>query len=409
MRAGSSFTRRARSLFEPLVVAGRLADSASPMTYDLVLTGGRVIDPARRFDAQTDVAFAGGKVAAIGDDLARDARLVQNVAGKLVTPGLIDLHTHVYWGGTSLGVDPEMLARRSACTTLVDAGSAGPGNFPGFRKHIIEPSPVRILPYINISFAGIFAFSKAVMVGENSDIRLVEPVECVRVARQHMDLIVGIKARVGGVASFGTGIAALDIALAAADELGVPLMAHLDRPPPASHDVLPRLRKGDILTHCFRPFPGGPVFGDGSLREEVIAARKRGVIFDIGHGGGSFGFRSARAALAAGFEPDVISSDAHELSIHGPAYDLLVTLSKMLCLGMKLEAVIKAATASAAAALRRPELGTLVAGGIGDASVLSIEKGRFDYVDVIGETFTGEQRIFPAGMVAGGKWLETVR
>jgi len=379
------------------------------MTYDLVLTGGRVIDPARRFDANTDVAFTGGKVAAIGADLAKNARNVQNVTGKLVTPGLIDLHTHVYWGGTSLGIDPEMLARRSACTTLVDAGSAGPGNFPGFRKHIIEPSPVRILPYINISFAGIFAFSKAVMVGENSDIRLVDPVECVRVARQHMDLIVGVKARVGGVASFGTGIAALDIALAAADELGVPIMAHLDRPPPASHEVLPRLRPGDILTHCFRPFPGGPVFGDGSLRDEVIAARERGVIFDIGHGGGSFGFRSARAALAAGFEPDVISSDAHELSINGPAYDLLVTLSKMLCLGMSLEAVIKAATAAPAAALRRPELGVLTAGGIGDASVLSIEKGRFEYTDVIGETFAGEQRIFPAGMVVGGKWLETVR
>ncbi len=379
------------------------------MAYDLVLTGGRVLDPAQRLDTLADIAFAGNRVAAIGPDLARGARQSRDVTGKIVTPGLIDLHTHVYWGGTSLGVDPEMLARRSAVTTLVDAGSAGPGNFHGFRKHIIEPSPVRILPYINISFAGIFAFAKAVMVGENSDIRLVDPVECVRVARQHKDLIVGVKARVGGVASFGTGVAALDIALAAADELGVPVMAHLDRPPPSSREVLTRLRPGDILTHCFRPFPGGPVLGDGSLREEVLAARHRGVIFDIGHGGGSFGFRSARAALAAGFEPDVISSDAHELSIDGPAYDLLVTLSKMLCLGMTLEAVIKAATAAPAAALRRPELGTLVAGGIGDASVLSIENGRFDYVDVVGETFVGDQRLFPAGMVVGGRWIETVR
>ncbi len=379
------------------------------MTYDLVLTGGRVLDPAQKLDTRADVAFAGGKVAAIGPDLARQARATRDVTGKLVTPGLIDLHTHVYWGGTSLGVDPEMLARRSACTTLVDAGSAGPGNFPGFRKHIIEPSPVRILPYINISFAGIFAFAKAVMVGENSDIRLVDPVECVRVARQHMDLIVGIKVRVGGVASFGTGIAAMDIALAAADELGVPIMAHLDRPPPSSREVLTRLRRGDVLTHCFRPFPGGPAMGDGSLREEVLEARERGIIFDIGHGGGSFGFRTARAALAAGFEPDVISSDAHELSINGPAFDQLVTMSKMLCLGMSLEAVIKASTAAPAAALRRPELGSLKAGGIGDVSVLSLEKGAYDYVDVVGETFRGEQRLFPAGMVIAGKWLETTR
>lgn len=379
------------------------------MAYDLVLAGGRVLDPARGLDSKTDIAFTGGRVAAIGPNLAREARDSRDVTGKIVTPGLIDLHTHVYWGGTSLGVDPEMLARRSACTTLVDAGSAGPGNFAGFRKHIIEPSPIRVLPYINISFAGIFAFSKAVMVGENSDIRLVDPVECVRVARQHTDLIVGVKARVGGVASFGTGIAALDIALAAADELGIPLMAHLDRPPPASHEVLSRLRPGDILTHCFRPFPGGPVRGDGSLKDDVLEARKRGIIFDIGHGGGSFGFRAARAALAAGFEPDVISSDAHELSIDGPAFDLLVTMSKMLCLGMSLEKVITAATTGPASALRRPELGTLVDGGIGDASVLTVESGRFDYKDVLGETFTGEKRIFPAGMVVNGLWMETVR
>jgi dihydroorotase len=379
------------------------------MTYDLVLTGGRVVDPARNVDTHADVAFTSGKVAAIGSNLSTGAKTVRDVKGALVTPGLIDLHTHVYWGGTSLGVDPEMLARRSACTTLVDAGSAGPGNFRGFRKHIIEPSPVRVLPYINISFAGIFAFGKAVMVGENSDIRLVDPVECVRVAREHKDIIVGVKVRVGGTASFGTGVAAMDIALAAADELGLPLMAHLDKPPPSSHEVLSRLRPGDVLTHCFRPFPGGPVLGNGSLREEVLEARERGVIFDIGHGGGSFGFRAARSALAAGFEPDVISSDAHELSIDGPAYDQLVTMSKMLCLGMSLNAVIKASTSAPAAALRRPELGTLVPGGVGDASVLTVEKGRFDYKDVLGETFTGEQRIFPAGMVVAGRWMDTVR
>ena len=377
------------------------------MKFDLVLTGGRVIDPAQDLDRMADIAFRDGRVAAVGAGLAReDAASVRDVSGKIVTPGLIDLHTHVYWGGTSLGLDPEMLSRRSAVTTLVDAGSAGPGNFHGFRKHVIEPSPVRVLPYINISYAGIFAFSRPVMVGECSDIRLLDARECVRVAREHADLVVGVKVRVGGVASFGTGVAPLDFALDAADQLDLPVMAHLDYPPPSRVEVLSRLRPGDVLTHCFRPFPNAPVHGDGRIHDEVLTARSRGVIFDIGHGGGSFGFRTARAALAAGFLPDVISSDAHQLSIDGPAFDLLVTMSKFLCLGMPLVDVVRCATAAPARALRRRDLGTLAEGAAGDASVLEVTRGTFEYVDVIGETIAGDQRIVTHGAVIAGRWME---
>src|SRR5215831_8220374 len=168
-------------------------------------------------------------------------------------------------------------------------------------------------------------------------------------------------------------------------------MAHLDNPPPSPRDVLSRLRRGDVLTHCFRPFPNAPVHGDGRMRDEVLAARERGVIFDIGHGQGSLGFRTARAALAAGFPPDVISSDVHQLSIGGPAFDLLVTLSKFLCLGMDLKTVIRCATTSAAQALGRPDLATLKTGSAGDASVLELASGRFEYTDVIGEKILGEQ------------------
>src|SRR5689334_17584194 len=157
---------------------------------DLVLKGGRIIDPSQGFDKIADIAFAGGKVAAIGDDLTGED--VRDVKGKIVSPGLIDLHTHVYWGGTSLGVEAELLARTGGVTTFVDAGSAGPGNFHGFRRHVIEPSPVRILPFLNVSFAGIFAFSKAVMVGESGDMRLIDPRECVRVINANRDLIVEV-------------------------------------------------------------------------------------------------------------------------------------------------------------------------------------------------------------------------
>lgn len=369
---------------------------------DLVLKGGRVIDPSQGIDKVTDVAFSGGKVAAIGDGLtAKDTR---DVAGKIVSPGLIDLHTHVYWGGTSLGVEAELLARTGGVTTSIDAGSAGPGNFHGFRRHVIEPSPVRILPYLNVSFPGIFAFSKTVMVGESADLRLLDPREAVRVARENRDLVLGIKVRVGKSASGDSGISPLDIALDVAEEVGMPLMAHLDAPPPARHEVVSRLRPGDILTHCFRPFPNAPVRADGRVREEIIAARARGVIFDIGHGGGSFGFGTTKKMLAAGFLPDVISSDVHVISIEGPAFDLLTTMSKFLCLGVDLPTVIRLATSNAAAAIRRPELGTLKVGSVGEATVIDQVSGTFDYADSIGERMMGTKRLLSAGVVLAGRW-----
>jgi len=370
--------------------------------HDLVLKGGRVVDPSQGIDKVTDVAFAGGKVVEIGDGLeARDSR---NVAGKIVCPGLVDLHTHVYWGGTSLGVAAELLARSGAVTTFVDAGSAGPGNFHGFRRHVIEPSPVRILPFLNVSFAGIFAFSKTVMVGECVDMRLIDLREAARVARENADMVLGIKVRVGKTASGDSGIQPLDMALEVAEEVGLPVMAHLDNPPPARRDVLARLRKGDILTHCFRPFPNAPARGDGRVREEVLEARARGVFFDIGHGGGSFGFKTTRAMLAAGFLPDAISSDVHTVSIEGPAFDLLTTMSKFLCLGVDLPTVVRLSTQAPAAAIRRDDLGTLKPGSVGEASVLELRQGHFDYVDCIGEILTGDRRLLAAGVVLDGKW-----
>ena len=155
------------------------------MAFDLILRGGRVIDPFQKLDAVTDVAFAGGKVAMVGNELKADtATDVRDVSGYIVTPGLIDLHTHVYWGGTSLGIDAEEFCRTSGVTTAVDTGSAGPGNFAGFRKHVIEPSQVRILAYLHVSHAGIYGFSHRVMVGESEEMRLMNPIDAVAVAEQ---------------------------------------------------------------------------------------------------------------------------------------------------------------------------------------------------------------------------------
>lgn len=377
--------------------------------FDLLLKGGRVIDPAQDLDNVRDVAFAGGKVAAVAPDLAAsEAATVRDVSGRIVTPGLVDLHTHVYWGGAAIGVDAEKVARRSGTTTFLDVGTAGPGNFTGFKHHVIDRSAVRILAFLNISFPGIYAFSHAVMVGETQDIRLLDARECVRVARAYPDDILGIKVRVGRGTSGELGLGPLHLAMEAADALGLPLMTHLDMPPPSVQEVLDLMRPGDILTHCFRPFPNAPVHGDGRIREEVMKARARGVIFDIGHGSGSFGFATARQMLEHGFEPDVISSDVHVLNIDdGPAYDLLHTMSKFLCLGMELRTVVRASTTAPARAMGRPDLGTLKPGSVGDAAVLELREGTFEYEDVMAERITGDRRLFaPMVIVDGRLWQD---
>ena len=375
------------------------------MAYDLILRGGRVIDPSQKLDEVIDLGFSAGKVSRIGPGLKSDAATVmRDVSGYIVTPGLIDLHTHVYWGGTSLGIDAEEFCRKSGVTTAIDTGSAGPGNFAGFRKHVIEHSAVRILAYLHVSFAGIYAYSRRVMVGESEEIRLLAPLDAVEVANANRDVIVGIKVRVGAIASGRSGTVPLDIALQVANEVGMPLMAHIDHPPPSDEEVLERLRPGDVLTHAFRPFPNVPVDPQGKVKEAVLHARARGVHFDIGHGKGSFAFKTARGMLANGFYPDTISSDVHALCINGPAFDQVTTLSKFLCMGMPLNDVIAATTVNAAVALKRPELGSLKPGSVGDATILSIQQGEFDYVDVVGEHLRGDRKIVSEGVVIAGRW-----
>jgi dihydroorotase len=375
------------------------------VSYELILKGGRVLDPSQGMDKVADIAFAGGKVAAIGAGLSSSGAQVHDIAGTIVSPGFIDLHTHVYWGGTSLGIDAGSIARSSGVTTFVDAGSAGPGNFAGFLKHVIEPSEPRILAYLHVSFAGIFAFSRRIMVGESGDMRLISPIDAVEVARANRDTIIGIKVRVGRFASGHSGIAPLDIALQVADEAGLPLMAHIDEPPPSYDEVVACLRPGDVLTHCFRPFPNSPLAGDGRPRRAVLEARERGVLFDVGHGMGSLSFDVARAMLKAGFAPDTISSDVHDLNIKGPVFDQATTLSKFLALGMPLADVVHATTAKPAAAIRRPDLGTLRAGSAGDATIFSLEPGRHELLDSLGNLTIASERIAISAMVLGGRYV----
>ncbi len=371
------------------------------MHYDLILRHGRLLDPATGRDGIGDIAFAGGKIAACGtvDGTAAQTR---DVTGCIVMPGMIDFHAHVYWGGTSISIDADALARRSGTTTWLDVGSAGPGNFAGFRQHVITHSQTRILAYLHVSHAGIFAFSPTVMVGESEDLRLMDTARCAQVALENPDLIRGIKVRIGANTSGQNGITPLYHAIEAADRAGLPVMCHIDNPPPRYTDVLAELRPGDILTHCFRPFPNAPIHADGRVREACWQARERGVIFDIAHGKGAFAFAVAEAMLAAGFPPDIISSDVHVLCIDGPAYDNLVTMSKFLNLGMALTEIVRAVTATPARLLRRPDLADLSPGSTGDVTVLRIEDGAFTFTDVLRQTMTGRRRFALDCMVVGG-------
>ncbi len=373
------------------------------MQYDLILRGGRVLDPGTGHDATADIAFHDGRVAAIGAEAtAATGREERSVAGAIVMPGMIDFHTHVYWGGTSISVDADKLARRCGTTTWVDVGSAGPGNYAGFLRHVIEPSATRILAYLHVSHAGIFAFSPSVMLGESLDLRLMDPVTCAAVARAHPDTIRGIKVRIGAGTSGINGIVPLHYAIEAAERAGLPVMCHIDQPPPRYEDVLAVLRPGDTLTHCFRPFPNAPVHADGRVREACHQARERGVLFDVGHGKGALSFEVAAAMLAGGFPPDVISSDVHVLCIAGPAFDNMETMSKFLALGMPLPDVVRAVTATPARLLRRPDLADLSVGSTGDATVMRLDEGRHTFIDVLGQTMEGGQRFALDSMVVGG-------
>ena len=372
---------------------------------ELVLTGGTIFDPATGKSGRYDVGFDKGRIAAIGEAINPDAAQKSvDVTGKTIVPGLIDLHTHVYHGGTSLGVHPDNLALEAGVTTFVDAGSAGPGNFIGFHDHIIQQSRSRILAFLNISYAGIFAFD--IGIGECENMKLCDPATTLDRAQEYQDHIIGIKVRVGKFTSGGNNIAPLMLAKEASGKLAKPLMSHIDKPPPSIEEVLGCLGSGDILTHCFRPFPNDPIDTSGSVKKEVRAARDRGVVFDTGHGRGAFGFESATKMLEQGFEPDVISSDVHSQSIDGPAHNLLHVMSKFMALGMSFEKVIEKTTVAAARAIDQTDIGHMGVGALGDVTILHEEKGQFEYFDVVGERIVSDSKLVCDGLVVNGAYWQ---
>jgi dihydroorotase len=386
-----------------------MTSPAAGQGFDIVLKGGRVLDERNGMDGVFDVAIKAGRIAAVGKDLATGGAKVEDVSGAIVAPGLIDIHTHVYHKATSLSVDPGFIARRSACTTLVDAGSAGAGNYDGFRDYVMIHSPYRIFAFLNISFPGIFGFDKGVSIGE-ATLRSMLPVDkCVAKVEANRDRIIGVKVRIGGPVTGELGLGALEMALEAANALNLPLMTHIGTAPPSYADVVDMLRPGDILTHCYRPDPNSAIGPDGKVIDAVLKARERGVLFDIAHGMGAFGYDSAEAALKDGFKPDVISSDVHVIAVEGPGYDLLHTMSKLLNCGLSLPEVIGMSANRPALAIGKPEVGHLGVGAVADITVLKQYDSNYVFQDVVGKRRQGSSLLQPVSVYLGGKSMEVSR
>ena len=373
------------------------------MNYDLLLKGGLLVDPAQGIHAAKDVAFASGRVAAVADNLAvADAARVLDCAGHIVAPGMIDLHVHVFWGVSHLGIEVDANCVAKGVTTAVDAGSAGADTFPGFRKYVIDVCATRLFAQLNISAQGMLNPE----VGELDDLRFANVARAVAMIEAHRDVILGVKVRLtrDSIVSEDAGLRPLRLAREAADAVGLPIMVH----PQAAwcdsiDEILAVMRKDDILTHCYHNATCGILDADGRVRDSVLDAVERGVILDVGHGAGSFSWRIAEQAMAQGVLPQTISSDLHHYNVNGPVYDLATTVSKFLHLGLTLDEALRRVTATPAQAIHLgDEIGSLKVGAWGDAVVFALERGAFPLVDSSGETRMGSQRLAPVHVVRAG-------
>lgn len=372
--------------------------------YDLLIRNGHVIDPSQNVNAVRDVAITGDRIAALGEHIAPDeARQVLDATGLIVTPGLIDAHTHIYEGVSHYGINADATCLRTGVTTVVDAGCAGAQTWPGLRQFIIDVSQTRILAYLNLSAMGMLSE----YAGELEDLRYADTKAALRTIDANRDRILGIKVRLEPAMMGANGHAALRLARETSDAAGLPLMIHIGDTHPALPVILRETRAGDVVTHCYHDRPGGILDEDGKVLPSVRAAAERGVLFDVGHGRGSFAFAVARQALAQGFAPAMISTDLHIYNVDGPVFNLATTMSKFLHLGLSLNEVVTMTTANPARSVRMEnEIGALRVGACADVTLLQLRAGPVQLTDAAEqrrETVTADRALIPAGVVRAGR------
>lgn len=381
---------------------------SSAQSYDLLLKGGHLIDPAHGIDRVMDIAVVKDSIVRVAADInVADAKRVVQLKGKYIAPGFIDMHVHVFHGNHPdayiadgyTSVPPDGFTFRNGVTTVVDAGSSGWRNFPQFKKQTIDRSKTRVLALLNIVGNGMTS-----RFDEQNQDDMNAQQAAYMITRLYPDILVGIKS-----AHYWGGFEQVDRAVAAGRLANVPVMVDFgEHQPPNSIESLffDHLRPGDMFTHTFSYGPKNRetiVDEDLKLKPFVLKAQQRGIIFDVGHGGGAFSFRQAVPASKQGFWPDVISTDLHTESMNAGMKDLTNVMSKFLCMGMPLKEVISRVTSRPAAAIRRPALGQLSVGSVADIAVFDVQEGNFGYLDVRGMRLDGRQRIRHLLTVRAGK------
>ena len=378
--------------------------------FDLLIRNANVLDPGQRLSGRRDIGIRYGLVEEIAPTIAaeRGARVL-DAGGRLVTPGLIDLHCHTYPYGSAIGIPADELVAHQCTTTVVSAGDAGANNFAAYRRFIVPASRTRQYAFVHIAVAGLAGFP----VPELFNIDYAVPEAAARAVAENADMVLGVKVRMSENVVARHGLEPLRRAIKACELSGVPakVMCHIggvaDRQ--MMSQVLDLLRPGDILTHCYSGAPnvagdGTNIVQDGKLLPAALEAKRRGVIFDIGHGGGSFDYTIAEAAIAQGCPPDTISSDMHVFSGNTPGMPYLPwVMSKLIGLGFSLSEVVAMATATPARVIARlPKHGTLQVGAPADASILEVVEGPVEFVDTRNNKRTGKTHLRPVGAVVAG-------
>ena len=371
--------------------------------YDLVVKGGRVVDPSQGIAERRDIALSGTRVAKLAPNIPEsEAPHVLKAHCKIVTPGLIHIHVHVYDGVAALGIpaDPNHIAK--GVTTVVYAGSSGAVTFPGLKKYVIDVVDTRVFALLHIAVAG--QSQQANGVDELIDIRHADPARAIKTIEQNRDVILGVKVRLSRPLTGDHDLEALARAREAADAVKLPLMVHIGNSYSPLPKILAMLKKGDVITHSFHGNRNGILDDRGRILPEVHKAVSNGVNLDIGHGAGSFSFDTAEKAMSQDLIPGTISSDLYQFNINGPVFDLATILSKFMHLGLTLEQVIERCTTNPARLFGNLNgLGTLEEGAEADVAVFSLEEGDFEFVDAKRATRIGHRKLSPVATVKTGK------
>ena len=365
--------------------------SVSIQNIELLLKGGHLIDPRNNIDAPLDVAIVQGKIFQVAHDIpANTAKMVVDVTGLYITPGLIDIHTHVFVGsraakfadGTN-SVTPDDFAPRAGITTVVDAGTSGWRNFYAFKKQVVDVSKTRVLAWLNIFGVG---FSTTPEEGDPNDIDLKMNADTLK---KYSDIIVGIE--IGHYR--GGDWAIFEKAASFAKTLDLPLIVECHLSKMTMDGMLNRMRPGDIMTHCFGTSEGRNVIDEnGHILPYILEAEARGILYDVGHGGGAFSFSQAIPAVEAQFYPNSFGTDMHHNSVNRGMKDMLNIMSKFLNMGMSLQDIILRATWRSASSIKREDLGHLSVGAVADIAVLNIRDGNFGFVDARGFKIDGTRK-----------------